>query len=993
MVDGEEVEIGASVSIVNDKLQFNPGQDFNFLGTGESAQVVVQYTMADGAGAQSSAEVLITLNGVNDGPTAVDDTANVGENQILNLDVLANDFDPDSSDNPGNFILTQANILVDIEEYELEGEFGEVGGMGTVSIVDNQLRFDPGSDFDFLGSGESAQVTVQYTMTDDEGAASNAEALITVNGVNDAPTPADDTATGNENQVLNIDVLANDTDPDASDFSGNFILTEAEIVTDNEAFAVGGSVSIVNGQVQFDPGTAFDFLATGESVQVLVRYTMTDNENVPATADVVITVTGLNDGPMAVNDTESVGENQPPLAIDVLANDTDPDGNDGPTNFVLTQATILSVTGALLATANVTIANDQVVFDPGTDFDALAVGDSAQVLVEYTMADNEGLPSTGQLLITVNGENDGPVAKAQIVETNKETQATGQLLAEDVDIGDELTFDETTSATANGFVTIDEDGSFTYTPDEGFQGFDSFQFTVRDASGASSVGTVTVEVATEDFTAPDGQTISFGINGDGPLSSGIGIANVEIDVSEVSGSAINVSFVFDASGSLGQTDYTFQMNAIQAAINEMRAQFAGSQTQVDVQLVRFATEVDTEERDLFDPDLDDVEELLGYTGGFTNFDDALFAAKSFFDGEAPSETNFLFFTSDGQPFGSSTASPPNPPWQTTAQNLKDAGVIISAFGIGTGVTEATLNQIDNTGGSENVATASGLLEAFSTTPIFAAELTDFSLNLAVDGGAPVEIATQADLQPDGVNSDLPLADVPGIADLLGEQNQFTATATFDFDGDLGTTDDQITLFSAETISASEDPVTKTGTSGNDLLLGGVQDDTIDGAGGADILLGFAGNDRLEVSDDTFRRVDGGEGQDILVLDNTSLDFTNISSTKYRDIEAIEFKGAGAHTLTLDLDAVEQLSSGVNEELDAILETLLGPAGKPEHSLVIDSDTPNNDTVALISDEGGSWELLSDTAFQGYDIYGYQSESSTVLAAVAIADDVLEPPPA
>ncbi|MEM1198864.1 MAG: Ig-like domain-containing protein, partial [Pseudomonadota bacterium] len=636
--------------------------------------------------------------------------------------------------------------------------------------------------------------------------------------------------------------------------------------------------------------------------------------------------------------------------------------------------------------AAVSIANNKLVFNPGTNFDALGNGDTAEVTVEYTMTDDEGAPSTAQVIITVAGENDAPVAQHQIVETNTETQASGQLQVQDVDANDAFTFAATSNGPSNGEVTILPDGAFTYIPDEAFQGFDEFEFQVTDLAGDTSTATVIVEVASENFTNPNGQTISFGIDGDGPLSSGIGIANVEIDVSEVSGAFINVSFVFDASGSLGSSAYAQQMAAIQIAIDDMRAQFLNSQTQIDIQLVRFASSTTTVEHDLYASALDNVAALLPFTGGGTNFDDALAEAEDFFSGEAPGEQNFLFFTSDGQPFGSSST---NPPWQTTAQNLQNAGVIISAFGIGPNISPATLNQIDNTGGSENVNQASDLSDAFSGTPIFAAELVDFSLNLVADGVNQGEIAGKSDLKEDGVNSDLPLADVAGLAGLLGEENQFTATATFDFDGNLGTTDDQITLFSAETISASANPVTKTGTAGNDLLLGGFQDDEVGGGGGQDIILGFSGDDTLEVSDATFRKVDGGTGQDTLVLDETDLDLTTFDLSKLASIERIDLKAASADTLTLDFNAVMSLSETVNDELNDILEGFFGAGNAPAHSLVVDGGA--SDTVELVGDASGSWSELTGPAFAGYDIYAFESAGGAILAAVAIDDDVTVPP--
>ena len=58
--------------------------------------------------------------------------------------------------------------------------------MGTVSEVNDELVFAPGSDFDELDSGDTATVTVDYTLSDNEGASDTGQLTITVNGASDA---------------------------------------------------------------------------------------------------------------------------------------------------------------------------------------------------------------------------------------------------------------------------------------------------------------------------------------------------------------------------------------------------------------------------------------------------------------------------------------------------------------------------------------------------------------------------------------------------------------------------------------------------------------------------------------------------------------------------------------------------------------------------------------------------------------------------------------
>ena len=137
--------------------------------------------------------------------------------------------------------------------------------------------------------------------------------------------------------------------------------------------AAAGTVSIVSGEIQFDPGTDFDELDAGDTATVTIDYTMSDDSGVSASSTLVITVTGENDAPSASADTDSTTENAS-VTTDVLANDTDVDGDDDPSNFSLDSVSIDSTTGlsgSPAAAGTASIVSGEIVFDPGTDFDEL----------------------------------------------------------------------------------------------------------------------------------------------------------------------------------------------------------------------------------------------------------------------------------------------------------------------------------------------------------------------------------------------------------------------------------------------------------------------------------------------------------------------------------------------------------------------------------------------------------------------------------------------
>ena len=107
-----------------------------------------------------------------------------------------------------------------------------------------------------------------------------------------------------------------------------------------------------------------------------------------------------------------------------------------------------------------------------------------------------------------------------------------------------------------------------------------------------------------------------------------------------------------------------------------------------------------------------------------------------------------------------------------------------------------------------------------------------------------------------------------------------------------------------------------GASAIDILIGGLGNDTLISDGGPDVLRGGEGNDVLSISDADFsttRRITGGNGRDILRLDNAgiTLDLTLIPNNRIVDVEAIDIRGNGDNVLTLDFREVINISSSSN----------------------------------------------------------------------------------
>ena len=232
-----------------------------------------------------------------------------------------------------------------------------LNGSQVLGHVFNSLLVDGEFGIVTTGTGSFDEVSVS---TDDPAFQSDNE--------NNSPVAADDTGTTDEESGLTIDVLANDSDPDPGDS-----LTITAVTQGNQ----GGHVSIAGGLVAYDPSGAFDYLAVGDTTTDSFGYTISDGNGGFAIGTVVVTVTGVNDVPIAVADLATTTEDAS-LVIDVLANDSDPDTND---TIGITEVT-QGANGGL-----VSLVNGSITYDPNGQFDYLVLGISATDTFTYTIDD------------------------------------------------------------------------------------------------------------------------------------------------------------------------------------------------------------------------------------------------------------------------------------------------------------------------------------------------------------------------------------------------------------------------------------------------------------------------------------------------------------------------------------------------------------------------------------------------------------------------------
>ena len=172
---------------------------------------------------------------------------------------------------------------------------------------------------------------------------------------------------------------------------------------------------------------------------------------------------------------------------DALANDTDVNGDD--------------LTATLLDGPD----NGELVFnDDGTYTYTPAPGFSGEDVFTYEISDGNGGTSTAEVCITVAPRpNEGPDAADDKVETDFQTEVTGNVTINDADPdGDDLSV-RLLDAPASGDLVLNQDGSFSFTPEDGFSGEVVFTYEISDGNGGTDVAEVCITVGEEPNDAPE----------------------------------------------------------------------------------------------------------------------------------------------------------------------------------------------------------------------------------------------------------------------------------------------------------------------------------------------------------------------------------------------------------------------------------------------------------------------------------------------------------
>ncbi|MCR9779140.1 tandem-95 repeat protein, partial [Vibrio parahaemolyticus] len=291
----------------------------------------------------------------------------------------------------GSIIITTEELLsnVDDEDKDTLSVENLIIDKGNGTLVDNgdgTWTFTPQIDDD-------TEVSFTFDIIDDEDLVVSGFANLDILPINDAPNAKNDVITTEEDTAVTIDVLVND-----SDVEGDALSIQSASVPKEQ-----GTVEVVDGKLVFTPAENFNGEAT-------ISYIVTDGD-LTDEAKVSVTVTPVNDSPVAVDDTTSIQEDTA-VTIDVLTNDTDVDGD----KLSIESASVPKEQGT------VEVVDGKLVFTPAENFN----GDAE---ITYTVTDGE-LTDEAKVTVTVNPVNDMPTIKVDAVESiTEDAVSTDTVLA------------------------------------------------------------------------------------------------------------------------------------------------------------------------------------------------------------------------------------------------------------------------------------------------------------------------------------------------------------------------------------------------------------------------------------------------------------------------------------------------------------------------------------------------------------------------------------
>jgi VCBS repeat-containing protein len=521
-VNGSAGNVGGSVAGTYGHITVNADGTYSYTAdntaaidaaaTGSHLTETFTYRASDGNDGSTASTITITLDR---GPTVVADapaSQALESGSAVAANALTNDSDRD-----GDTLVVSA----------VAGSAGNVGNSvattyGHITVnADGSYSYtaDNTTAIDAAATGSHLTDTVSYTVSDGHGGTATTNIVVTLDR---APTVVSDAPSGQALESgLSVggNVLSNDSDRDGDILAVSAVNGSGANVGNSVAGTYGNITINADGSYSYvaNNTAAIDAAATGSHLTDTFSYTADDGHGGTTTTDVVIT---LDRGPTAVADapTDQALESGSAVTGNVLTNDSD---RDGDTLVVDTAAGSAGNVGNSVATTygHITINADgtySYVADNTAAIDGAATGSHLTELISYTINDGHGGTSASSITVTLDR---GPTAANDsvggfVAESGSTSQnAAGGVLANDSDRdGDTLVVSAvagsagnvgTSIATTYGHITVNADGSYSYTADNttaidaaatGSHPTDVISITVDDGHGGTTTETLSIAI-------------------------------------------------------------------------------------------------------------------------------------------------------------------------------------------------------------------------------------------------------------------------------------------------------------------------------------------------------------------------------------------------------------------------------------------------------------------------------------------------------------------
>ncbi len=414
--------------------------------------------------------------GANIAPSAVDSSISGPENTTLPVALRGIDSDGNVVSVTLTSVPTGGTLLL------ADGSTVVSAGQTLTPAQAAGLLFKPA--IDFVG-----QAAITFFVTDNQGATSNG-ATVSLNVVdtnppsaNQPPVAVNDSATTAEDTPASGNVLGNDRDPEG------LALTVTQFSLNGVTYAAGATAVLVGiGSLTLAANGAYTFtpVANYNGPVPVATYTVSDG-TASISATLTLSVSPVADPPVAAPDTVTATEDRP-VTFDTRRNDSDADGSP---------LAITAIAGQPIAAGSpVTLPQGTVALNPdGTLTFTPNPNFNGPTVFGYTVSDGTST-SSSQVTINVAPVNDAPVAVNDLASTPINTPlANIKVLANDRDPdGDPVSVSAATVDPARGTVTVNPNGTLSFTPAADVSGPVLISYTVSDGQGGVATATVTVNV-------------------------------------------------------------------------------------------------------------------------------------------------------------------------------------------------------------------------------------------------------------------------------------------------------------------------------------------------------------------------------------------------------------------------------------------------------------------------------------------------------------------